>query len=550
MLWRLEKGERVGVLDTLATSTSLTSAVTSQFQLRQISVLGIVLVATWALSPIGGQASIRQMTIDGTVVTTPASFQAAVPNGYLSTYISSDNHNTFLTINTLFIGAIIASSKTKASPLDIWGNVKIPKIERYEKIYKPDNDGWYTINTNDDDLAAYPSFVGIPMNGNKDNITTTDYNFYAHTPYLQLQCTAINRTWSAIGNPIRPSMPKGGQNVTGNNGFIWWSLNETQSRYKDSLEALRPFNFSYAPTYSPFSLLPCAMTTTYEEAEVSCAVNSTCRATKVRRSQLNQFPPAFTMMDTHWQNWAVFLKGFMSSLGEQKGSGSLNIFDKYLADPSLPIENGFVQDMFDYPLASNEAYSDRFGQLLNSYFACLNGISTITGGINNDTSYFWDTNITFVPPKLADGPNSQGRWMNYNWTGDSNRRSRVWPSEGSKHVHIEVINAHKPWTTTLSIISLLLIACSLISPLVRSFLTKGPDVAMNFSSLAIRNNAFVPVPSSGTYLDAAHRFKLLRNVRLRFGDAEGKADTGSLVIGAYGGGEEWIGRVRKGRVYE
>ena len=73
---------------------------------------------------------------------------------------------------------------------------------------------------------------------------------------------------------------------------------------------------------------------------------------------------------------------------------------------------------------------------------------------------------------------------------------------------------------------------------------------MNFSSLATRNNAFVPVPSSGTYLDAAHRFKLLRNVRLRFGDAEGKADTGSLVIGAYGGAEEGIGRVRKGRVYE
>ena len=128
----------------------------------------------------------------------------------------------------------------------------------------------------------------------------------------------------------------------------------------------------------------------------------------------------------------------MLSLGEQKGSGSLNIFDKYLADPSLPIENGLVQDMLDYPLASNEAYSDRFGQLLNSYFACLNGISTITGGINNDTSYFWDTNITFVPPKLADGPNSQGRWMNYNWTGDNNRRSRVWPSEGTKHVHVEV----------------------------------------------------------------------------------------------------------------
>ena len=42
--WRLESGERIGVLDTLAASTSLAGTLLSQFQLRAISLIGIILV--------------------------------------------------------------------------------------------------------------------------------------------------------------------------------------------------------------------------------------------------------------------------------------------------------------------------------------------------------------------------------------------------------------------------------------------------------------------------------------------------------------------------
>lgn len=53
LLWRLERGERIEILDILATSTSLTSTITPQFQLRRISTWGTILVAIWALSSIG-----------------------------------------------------------------------------------------------------------------------------------------------------------------------------------------------------------------------------------------------------------------------------------------------------------------------------------------------------------------------------------------------------------------------------------------------------------------------------------------------------------------
>lgn len=87
--WRLERGERIGVLDTLAASTSLTSTVVSQFQLRAISLFGIILMSIWALSPIGGQASLRQMSIGVKNTTQPASFSYLVHNGYNTGFLNT-----------------------------------------------------------------------------------------------------------------------------------------------------------------------------------------------------------------------------------------------------------------------------------------------------------------------------------------------------------------------------------------------------------------------------------------------------------------------------
>jgi hypothetical protein len=39
----------------------------------------------------------------------------------------------------------------------------------------------------------------------------------------------------------------------------------------------------------------------------------------------------------------------------------------------------------------------------------------------------------------------------YNWTGD-NRKSRIWPAQGTKSVHTEIIIAHRSWVTVLSLI--------------------------------------------------------------------------------------------------
>jgi hypothetical protein len=79
LVWRLERGELVGTLDVLAGNTSLTSTVISQLKVRRITFLGAILVLIWALSPIGGQGTIRQMTLGESLTVTPTS--SALPTG-------------------------------------------------------------------------------------------------------------------------------------------------------------------------------------------------------------------------------------------------------------------------------------------------------------------------------------------------------------------------------------------------------------------------------------------------------------------------------------
>ena len=74
LCWRLERGERLGILDLLVGSTTLVNTITTQITLRIFSLIGPLLFVVWALSPVGGQASLRVMTKGNNTLSTRASF--------------------------------------------------------------------------------------------------------------------------------------------------------------------------------------------------------------------------------------------------------------------------------------------------------------------------------------------------------------------------------------------------------------------------------------------------------------------------------------------
>ena len=117
---------------------------TSLFRLRIISLLGVVLIIIWALSPVGGQASFRQLRIGAVKTTEPNLYKYFVSTTDLSRYYDSGRAGLWAMVNTLFLAAIMGPPKAKNSPLDLWGNVKIPGVEFYEgnRDQSPDEDGY------------------------------------------------------------------------------------------------------------------------------------------------------------------------------------------------------------------------------------------------------------------------------------------------------------------------------------------------------------------------------------------------------------------------
>jgi ABC-type multidrug transport system fused ATPase/permease subunit len=130
LVWRLELGEKLGVLDMLASSTTFASAMLAQITLRGFSAIGFLLAAVWALSPVGGQASLRIMTVGQMTVTNTASFDYLSPVSSYNDWISSSGgHAVEVTAKGLYLAALTSPTRAKDSPTDLWGNAKIPMLE-------------------------------------------------------------------------------------------------------------------------------------------------------------------------------------------------------------------------------------------------------------------------------------------------------------------------------------------------------------------------------------------------------------------------------------
>jgi len=552
LLWRLEKGGRIGILDTLASSTSLTSTVTSQLQLRSLSILSVALLAVWSLSPIGGQASVRIMTVGSKDIKIHDSLWYMVDSGYLGAYTSAEMELQGGSMaGTVFVTALMGSPATKSSPLDVWGNVKVPRFEGYEEVAKLDHDGWY--ETKDGDSDAYSSLVGIPILGmSRSNFI--DYVTRIHSPYLSLQCS-INTTVSdrdSISDKVLPGLSS---NASGSGSMLFWDIpdpsmlvNTSQESSRDRVlpETASPLRIKYVPLYRSNFTLTCDVTQSYVETEIQCPTPSTCAAMRIRRSKLDHSPAAWTLLDISWRSPKLLFEGILKPFAAGKYRYP-QLFDRYLADPDLMNSN-----YANVSQTTEDKYTIRLGQMLNTYFASLNGFFAITAGITNDTAYSWDNNQTFKLP-----PNVNASWQAlYDSTLSNNLSNnifttRTWTSEVTKTERKEVIVAHRGWVVALCLASIVLIVASLVAPFVRHFLATGMDVAMNISSLATRNNAHMSLPQTGTYLDASDRARLLFNHRVRFGDADSAADVGSLVIGSCDRvGDAGVARVRKRRLYE
>ncbi|KAI1343196.1 hypothetical protein F5Y15DRAFT_427633 [Xylariaceae sp. FL0016] len=503
LIWRLERGERTGVLDLLAVSTSLTSTVTSQSQMRTVSLVGVALIVVWAMSP-------------------SANSTYMVSSGDLREYDESGRASSYAVVNSIFVSSLISPLKLRSSPVDTWGNVIIPFIESYENHSITDGDGWYRTNAS---LASLSSLVGLPI----ANITATyvDYSINIETRYFHLDCPVVYGAWVEPRSNYTNWYHGYDAMIWSNQSYDW----ERQQTNPDDMASPRWFHHQWwgSPTNMSSN---CSITTTYVEADVTCATSSQCAVSRLRRSRAPHPPAAYTLIDSHPTNWAMYAYAFVSSFTGHPLSPTP--VQRYLFDPETPFQWAFgdsdagkvSKDM----LPSNEVFAARLGQLMNTYWSCMNGMRVIPGGVTPSTVHMQGTNTS--DPAL--------RFLAKSTT-----------TNGTRSTSETVMHCDRQWVAVLCIASIVIIIGSLINPILRYFFTTTPDLTLNISSLAMRDSPYVGLPASGSSLPAADRARLLKRMRVRFGDVAASNEVGRLAIASLEPwGEQHVAKARKGRLYE
>ncbi|KAI4703498.1 hypothetical protein J4E89_010074 [Alternaria sp. Ai002NY15] len=504
-----------------------------------MSYVGLGLIAIWILSPVGGQSSFRQITYGPKDIPEHVEFFYVAP----SQWLWPPDYEVFKpTLDISYLAALMSQTTAQGSPRDTWGHIKIPRIEHYEDTSPSGDEGWY--RTDNGTRESYSSFIGVPISGT-DSPEFIDYSTRIQAKYFHLECGAY----------LDDSDDRDTQftfNSTRWLGDVYWNENVTR-RAEVPPGEVEPFGFVI--TMDRVRIWNCAIGTTYVEAEITCSTYDACAAVRIRRSRLAHPPAADTQLGpllgfehTPWES---------TLLSSSIRSGTADPFDTFNRDvqPVDSIEysmNGLSQTYLDDPRnilgltagrfeeADQAGWAIHLSQILNAYWATMNGKYSLIGNFDTNTNRS-NANVSWYH---KDQDNTTG--MDSDTWKDRLMLARAWPSTGTRRSNVEVFKAHFGWVIALIVSSTVLIVASLVPFYLRTFLPHGPDVLMNFSSLTARDNPYVALPATGTYLDAADRSRLLKDVRIRFGDVEEGGEIGRLAIGRADGD---VAPLRKERKY-
>ncbi|KAF2463620.1 uncharacterized protein BDR25DRAFT_347112 [Lindgomyces ingoldianus] len=498
--WRLENGERMKVLDQLLGSTGLFSTIVTQLKFRNMGIAGLALICLWVLSPIGGQASLRVLDYGTRVDSRWRTLYAMDWNSTMHTAdriplssIAGDSSEAIFIGQSIFSAALASPIDVKRSTMDLWGNVKIPMVEKLTNsvLY---SDGWREVpRTN----VTYAALVGIPLSRVSSETNTT---FTLETSYWTLVCPVLGDYKYGV-----PGLGKKGEMLPGWAAFqtTQWGLStlntQRQVRESDSNLTSRIFYYTSVDQWNSSTNAECHMNTTYVEVEVSCQ-RQDCSVTRIRPSTKPHPSPAYALgLDPG--NVLDFTRSLFSSV-----AGNMNrptAIQRYFRHPDAPFNNT-EEDLALRNLTKTE-FATSLVQLMNTYWLAGCGLAQVEVGV--------PTRIApeFLPPRNA-----------------SLLRRYYTPVNATETLATEVVRCSKPWLAALFIATGAMFLAGAFG-LVLEFTRKAPDFALNISSLT-RDNPYIHLPPGGSTLDSIDRSRLLQNLRIRLGDIKPDDPVGYIAI--------------------
>lgn len=589
-------------------SQSVWGTVESQMLMQRITLVGANLLFLWALSPLGGQASLRLMQRDDQPHSVSMKLRymtsgpAAAAYGYASETVYKKR---YAQAGSLYNAALLAPLATKIGPQDSWGNLKIPSLTSLSMSI-PDQDGWIEVPAEKKQPEDFASLVGVPIAGLPHNAST---NFTVEYNYLEVECGAFDLQpypgAHGTNDPTATNYTKLDEMVP---GFIWYNKTDydlhpfdpylgrasffmdtnrdmaRQDYYKTrkNLEFFRgrldgffgfynetvlnqteretPRQLVFASVYGideqgiqqGLSITNCSLFQRHVEALTNCAGND-CAVRKLRKSLTDTRPETLTMLDDYVTALAIF-KEFPTAIKFNEGSSTTELFMMntsaypYPDDTTRTLSNTMYANVSDL---SPEVFSKRLSLVFNTYYQLSSQTSGYFGSLSSNLSAYGPDTLPvtdinkYLPANLSATEHAFDDWIN--------KFMLV-----AKDLDYRFIGATTTAdATTISQIfvcnwawfALLIVASSVILitgsiAVILKRKTLGPEM-FGFVSSMTYENPWLGIPTGGTMLDGMERARLLKDVEVCIGDVRGNEEVGHIAIAA----GIPIRKLERGRLY-
>jgi hypothetical protein len=535
--WKLERGATLDLLEQLIGSRTVGATLITQFNLGKFNILGLVLLILWAFSPLGSQSVLRMLRTQLEAVekasrvlyfsTDAQSWLALGPRSSPVGGASELHVGRYIT--TMYTALFLTSVSGKASPMDLWGNVKIPNLDI-------NDDSWHNVSS-DPGPDSYSALVGLPLN----NITQGNATFSIESSYLHLECANLTRdernnvanfTWSDPVDWDPKPKPNGtwhGHNRTelktpwaiALDRFVdpfWTNVTNLSDRYEDFFFMMsmdgRPLLFENETDVqaTPPRLLfdsgwlydvrsgqvgmktKCEALQRYVESQVHCSrldmsTPQNCSVIAQRSSRKKHAPEGVTMLswETTW--------GYVSSLPSLM-EGTLEYPDivmRYLDNPQRnDMHTTAVEEDKDmFKSVTPEKFGRRLAQVINTYLL----VSQV-----------------YQSAMQADAPFEQNATV---------------PIQVSNLVEVYAVN----WTwMPLFFASCAILLASGIVSVAFAHLAVGPEI-LGYVSSAVRDSKYMDLPPELGTKDALEVTRAIGQHKVKYGFTDGVSQHGQPLVG-------------------
>jgi hypothetical protein len=566
-------------------------AILSQFYLARFSVVASALMLLWALSPLGGQASLRLMYKTNITATYDQGLRY-MDTGTLgnifaneafinSNDIAPDGQGMPLTIPALYQAAVVQSLEYKLSPRDIWGNVKIPRLDRLDQSLA-DADGWINFTTPSSSVESFSSLLGLPI---------------LNVPQTGVVEFTVESVYIALDAPDKVTFgPKQyysdniyvfvGMNVTCPT-CINWEHNEVDQKLEIARWMLlygEPFpqpdatvmaNASYsAPRTIRFDsgikgsddndsdsgmvTFLCPVTQHFVETTIRCTFGN-CAAVRARPSTADHRNKNVTSFDL----WGTFALDMISRVSNAKAMSVSSPSELFMNDSiATPIRSGIQsavgENFANLTRVDRGLLADRASMLLNTALQTFMAPAGFTGDLPTS-----NLSLYGLPHIPANGVNVTLAWLNVTVAGPGSVGEILATPEELVHAEIlsdahfiaadttatvtqftEVYRADYAWVAVLVISSSVLVITGVAGMALGSYV-RAPDVFDPLIGLTY-NNPHLDVPGHHSTLSATDRARLLRQLTVRLGDVQPYSEMGKISLGQ----TAEVKRLVTGRLYE